>query len=91
MGYKMNRLIIPLNRYQQDALLEFFLINPGILAVEHYLHTHSPLDNLEHYMWEELHEPNHKSIRRRYEENRSISNADIDTWIEQELEEREES
>lgn len=80
----MDRLIIPLTEKQCRRILEFFLNNPFILHTEHYLHTHSPLDNLEHYIWEELYEPYHVTVRQNYEQNGFLSDFDIDTWIDQE-------
>jgi hypothetical protein len=55
----MQKLEVLLTSEQEKYILHFFLANQGILHVEHFLHTHSPLDNLCHYMWEEIHEPNH--------------------------------
>jgi hypothetical protein len=85
------RLIVPLSGQQQNIILNFFIDNPHLQQIEHHLHTHSPLDNLEHYMWEELHEPEHIDLLRKYQKNKGLSNHDIDIWIEQETGEKEES
>jgi hypothetical protein len=84
----MDRLIIPLTDKHRVILLDFFLANPRILHAEHYFHTRSPLDNLEHYIWEELHEVNHVAIRQSYNKNGYLTDADINIWIDQELEEK---
>jgi hypothetical protein len=84
----MYRLEVPLTSEQQLFILNFFLSNPQLQITEHYLHTHSPLDNLGHYMWEEIHEPNHISIHQNYQRNRYLTNDDINTWVSQELQER---
>ena len=85
----MERLIVSLTAQQQRDIVRFFLENPDILQLENYVHTRSPLDNLEHYMWEEMQEKYHVSIRKNWEKNGNLSNVDINRWIDQEIAEKE--
>jgi hypothetical protein len=85
----MNRLEVSLNNRQELYLFNFFLFNSRILQIEHYAHTHSPLDNLKHYMWEELHEPDHKSLLQTYEESGYLTDDNLLTWVKQELQEKD--
>lgn len=78
----MYRLMIYLTFEQEETLLQFFMDYPQICAREHYCHTRSPLDNLGHYMWEELHEEEHESI---VHTNQTLSDDQIWLWMEQEL------
>lgn len=39
-------------------------------------------------MWEEVYEPYHINIRQNYEKNGFLTNEDINTWINQELQEK---
>lgn len=84
----MHQLIVSLSPEQKESLLYFLLSHPDILHWEHYVHTHSPLDNLEHYMWEELHEHVHRDILIRYQFTHQLSNDDFNLWISQELNEQ---
>lgn len=59
-------LIIQLTQNQQNDIANFFLQNPLILNREHFEHTRSPLDNLCHYMWEELQEDYHLRLKQEY-------------------------
>lgn len=67
---------------QEETLLQFFTDYPQICAKEHFCHTKSPLDNLCHYIWEELQEEEHKSI---ISKNQTLSDEQIWLWMEQEL------
>ena len=79
-------LIVILNEVHMRSLLDFFTERPRLLNHEHIEHTRSPLDNLEHYMWEELREDNHLNIRRNYERNNNIlTDAMLIEWMNQEL------
>ena len=84
----MNRMIVQLTEDQHFYLFRFFYNNPNILTIEHYVHTQNPLDNLEHYMWEELQEPEHINLKKRYEKYGKLSDNDLRTWVNQEYEEK---
>lgn len=83
----MRKLIIILSMEQEWQLVKFFLEHPDILNVENYLHTRSPLDNLKHYMWEELQEPEHKNIKTYEDDGERITDEDLLLWMEEELRE----
>lgn len=83
----MNRLVIPLTQEQEFFLVNFFLTTPDILHLEHYLHTHSPLDDLGHYMWEESQESDHPQLAASVRQNGKLSLNDITIWIRQEINE----
>lgn len=78
-------LIVPMTTDLKHTVLNFFLENTTILHIEHYFHTHSPLDNLEHYMWEELNEVEHASLKTQYNKNRALTLQMVEEWISQEI------
>lgn len=85
---KYDRLVVPLTDAQETTILSFFYKYPVYLNEEHFLHTRSPLDNLGHYMWEELHEPEHETLLIIYENTGELSTIDVEEWVLQELHEK---
>lgn len=81
----MQKLEIPLTNVQEGKITKFFMGQPKLLIMEHYVHTRSPLDNLKHYMWEELAEPEHVGLLNVYQTNFMLSDIDVDIWMQQEL------
>lgn len=81
----MEKLEIPLTTAQELKINNFFMKYPKLLIGEHYVHTRSPLDNLKHYIWEELSEPEHFGLLDVYHKNLMLSDIDIEIWIQQEL------
>jgi len=77
-------LVIPLTNDTKKTLLDFFIHNPSILTMEHYYHRHSPLDSLEHYMWEELNEPEHVNLRDHYVQTKKFTPEMLNIWMQQE-------
>ena len=84
-------LLVNLTKEQEIAIVSFFLQNPHYLVIEHYEHTHSPLDNLKHYMWEELHERWHVDLLKEYHNTKSITHAMLQKWMQEEMAEHESS
>lgn len=80
----MQKLEIPLDDAQERALGKFFIEHPEYLNVEHYIHTRSPLDNLKHYMWEELAESYHVDILASYQRTGIFDDDDLRSWVKQE-------
>ena len=78
-------LVVPLTDHQASSLFEFFVARPRLLHHEHFFHRRSPLDNLEHYLWEEFNEDGHANIRRNYIQNGALTDQMLVEWMNQEL------
>ncbi len=74
-----------LSEKQEQTIVFFFLENPQVLGIEHVIHTRNPLDNLRHYMWEELSEPEHSEIALAYYNRKYFSDEEILRWVEEEM------
>ncbi len=74
-----------LSKKQEQTIVFFFLKNPQVLGIEHVIHTRNPLDNLCHYMWEELFEPEHALIALAYRNRKYFLDEEILRWFQEEL------
>lgn len=77
--------IVRLTPDQIVALPEFFLERPDILLKEHYTHSRSPFDNLQHYMWEEAHEGHHSVLHQSLHATGGLTDRELLVWIGEEL------
>lgn len=87
----MHKLVVHLSPRQENRIAKFFLANPDILTMEHYIHTRAPLDNICHYLWEEFSESNHDGLRQAYvQQSGQLSDQQVEQWIREEMMEHQE-
>jgi len=86
---KVKPLEIYLTNDIKMKLSAFFVNNPHITQIEHYLHTRNPLDNLSHYMWEELMEPTHINILNAYNDRKKFDTSMFEQWLREEADQQD--